>query len=99
MRKTGILHVTRTNEMAGKSISKLGLNGKFDTIHHSFNFIENDDILEGIQQFIGEQHPDMIVMVAGKNSFFDAVYHKSFTTKLALHSHIPLFTIHDLKQP
>lgn len=93
-----ILHVTKVGEMAGKSISKLGLNGTFDSVNHNYNFVDNEDVYEGIQEFIEQQHPDMLVMIAGKNSFFDRIFHKSLTTKVALHSHVPLLAIHDLKQ-
>jgi nucleotide-binding universal stress UspA family protein len=94
-----ILHVSHVGEFAAKSINHLGLNGSLNGVNHNFNFIDNDDVYEGIQQFIEDQHPDMLVMIAGKNSFFHRIFHKSLTTKVALHSHVPLLAIHDLKQP
>lgn len=67
----------------------------FDDVDHTVSFRKNDDITEGINQFVDKHQTDMLVMLPKKHSFFHRLFHESNTKKMAFHTHVPLLTIHD----
>ncbi|WP_165764615.1 universal stress protein [Flavobacterium cyanobacteriorum] len=62
-----------------------------------FYSIEGDDIEQSILNFIEANTIDMLVMRSHKRGFFESLFHKSLTKKMAYHSHIPLLIYHDNK--
>ncbi len=59
---------------------------------HSYYYQENDDVVEGITQFV-EQHSDMVAVYARKHGFLEKIFRKSVTNQLAFHSKKPLLAI------
>ncbi len=59
---------------------------------HSYYYEENDDVVEGITQFV-EQHSDMVAVYARKHGFLEKIFRKSVTNQLAFHSKKPLLAI------
>jgi len=64
--------------------------GKLD-----FVFVENYAIEDGIFEFINYNPTDMLTMITKKHSFFDKIFRKSISEELALHTAIPLLTLHE----
>lgn len=48
---------------------------------------------EGILQAIAEQRPDLLVLIARKHRFLEALFHKSVTAELLLHSPVPVLVL------
>lgn len=58
-------------------------------------FLNIDSTVEGIHAFEIQQKIDMLVMFKRKVGFFENLFHKSITKKIAIHTHIPLLVLHD----
>jgi hypothetical protein len=61
----------------------------------TFHEIQNDDILEGLDQFIASEKIDLMVMVARKKGFFESYTSRSLVKTAAFHTTVPLLTFHD----
>lgn len=61
----------------------------------SFHNISGNDIEQAIVNFVDEQQLDMVVMRAHKRGFFEGLFHKSLTKKMAYHTTVPLLIFHD----
>lgn len=93
-----ILHVTVQKEKTQtitQAVEGIKLNRYFEGTKHEFHFIENADVLSGIQAFIKENPIDMIVMVPRSHSFIGKLLNEPHSKQLAFHTHLPLLTIHE----
>lgn len=61
----------------------------------AFNNISGSDIEQAILNFVDEQQLDMVIMRAHKRGFFEGLFHKSLTKKMAYHTTVPLMIFHD----
>lgn len=61
----------------------------------NFHIISGTDIEQAIVNFADEQQLDMIVMRAHKRGFFEGLFHKSLTKKMAYHTTVPLLIFQD----
>ncbi|MXN93175.1 universal stress protein [Flavobacterium sp. Sd200] len=57
--------------------------------------IAGDHIEQTILDFIDNQHTDMLVMRTHRRSFFESLFHRSLTKKMAYHSKVPLLVFHE----
>ena len=58
----------------------------------------NDDILEGIDEYLADTKADMLAMFTHEVTFFEKLFGKSLTRQMAFHTSMPLLTIKKLKQ-
>ena len=60
-----------------------------------YHFIDHDDFTEGMNTFALEHQADIIITVPKKHGWFEGLFRRSHTKKLAFHSSIPLMVIHE----
>ena len=65
---------------------------KDENIEHHFNFSQEEDIALGINNFVEEKKMDLLAMMPQKHRWFDHLFHRSITRKIALHLKVPLLT-------
>lgn len=58
----------------------------------SFHVSKNDDIPKAIDDYIVDKKADILVMFTHKLGFFEKLFSRSVTRKLAFHSYIPMLT-------
>ncbi|MFN3343854.1 MAG: universal stress protein [Flavobacteriales bacterium] len=76
-----------------KSVAGIDLEHYFQSLSHLFFFPEGRDVIEGIDHFM-EKHPsDWLAFVHRKHGMFDRLFGKSFSKKMAYHTHIPLLVL------
>lgn len=66
------------------------LNQKIDVLK-----INEDDSLSAVQKFIHTHNIDCLVTINRKKSFFESLFHRSFSKQVALHTDTPLLVLHD----
>jgi nucleotide-binding universal stress UspA family protein len=71
------------------------LQTQFAGIRHSLYFSENKDVIEGIEAFNKEHQVDLVVMIPRQHSFFERIFTRSNTSKMAYHTHIPILALHE----
>jgi len=64
-------------------------------VNLDYVFVENYQIESGVFEFIRHNPTDMLTMITKKHSFFDKIFRKSISEELALHTGIPLLTLHE----
>jgi len=62
----------------------------------TYNYIDSEDIDEGIQNFIEQNNIDWLVVTPHKHGFIEGLFHKSRTKSIARHTHIPILALHEL---
>ncbi|NUY82327.1 universal stress protein [Flavobacterium sp. MAH-1] len=60
-----------------------------------FHIVENQDVEHSILDFIDNQDIDLLALLNHKRGFFEGLFHKSMTKKLAFHCSVPILAIHD----
>lgn len=92
-----IFNVVKSQLQAVSSISKavdgMKLAHALKDAEHSFHYSENEDIVEGINQFVLDNKIDLVVMVPHKHSPLHKLFNPSQTQKMAFHTRIPLLTL------
>lgn len=78
-----------------KAIEGVKLEQSLQDINHSYHCIENEDVVEGINDFVIKQQIDMVVMIPHKHSAFKNIFHRSQTKHMAFHTHVPMLSIHE----
>lgn len=69
---------------------------KLADIDHSYHFMESEDLVDGIKEFIDDKKPDMIAVIPHKYNILERLSHRSTTKKLAFQSTIPFLALPDL---
>jgi nucleotide-binding universal stress UspA family protein len=82
--------VTKENTMAENNLES-ALKGA----HHYYYYSDKDDLVEGINEFVKIKKADMIAIVPHKYSFFNNLFHKSVSKKMAFHTKLPLLALPD----
>lgn len=78
-----------------KLIAGDGIEHNLSGVKHSFHFVENKDLIEGINEFVNDVKADMVVFIPRKHRFLDAIFHEGNTKRMAFHTSIPLLTLHE----
>ncbi|MCF8257848.1 MAG: universal stress protein [Flavobacteriales bacterium] len=79
-----------------EAIAGLRMEHLLNGIPHDYLFLANSDKATAIESHANENGIDMVVTVPRRNNFFDAIFHRSVTRKLALHTKVPMLVMHDL---
>ncbi|MDZ7848288.1 MAG: universal stress protein [Owenweeksia sp.] len=70
--------------------------GALGDIPHSYHISgESDDVEGSILDFCEKQKADLVVAISKRYGFFQRLFHKSLTSKLAYHSKIPMLALHE----
>lgn len=59
----------------------------------SVHLSTNNDIIDGLSDYIDELKPDMLAMLSRKHSLFERLFQKSITNKLSFRTKIPLLVL------
>lgn len=79
-----------------EAVAGLKLDHILESTEHSFHFENSNDKAEAIENYLNTHSIDMLAVIPRKNNFFDAIFHRSVTRKLTLHTKVPLLAMHDL---
>lgn len=96
--KLHLLHVLDEGHTINveEAIAGIRLEHLLVDIEHDYAFLTNKDKALAIEQHVVNNAIDMLVTVPRRNNFFDAIFHRSVTRKLALHVKVPMLVMHDL---
>ncbi|MCO6496189.1 MAG: universal stress protein [Chitinophagaceae bacterium] len=95
-----VLNVQKKNSkltpemIAGKIATGL----QWEKYNHSFNIVENDDVGEGINNFLKTHPADLVGMVARKHGLLEGLFTRSNTKKMSKQSSVPLLIMHAPKE-
>ena len=94
--RTEILNIQKEDKTDERAIERFikKVNRAFEDVQHKFTFIGNNDIESAI--LTHSRKNDLIVVLSKSYSFFEGLFHKSISKKLAMHSENPLLIIKEL---
>jgi nucleotide-binding universal stress UspA family protein len=55
---------------------------------------EEDDVFAAINEYIDTHEIDMLVLAKHQRSFFDRIFHRSLSKRMAYHTKVPLLVLH-----
>ncbi|MEJ6980128.1 universal stress protein [Pedobacter sp. P351] len=71
------------------------LHRQWDDEKPEYHYIEHDDIADGIMQFALGHDIQLVITVPQTYHFFESLFHRSLTKKLAFHTTIPLLLLRE----
>lgn len=95
------LHILHVHDDGGvaydvDTIEESGwLQEMFYDIQPKYHLINNNNIEEGIEQFADDNKLDMLIVVPKKHGVLHNLFAKSHSKQLALHSHVPVLSVHE----
>ncbi len=97
--QVNVLHVPEKGESAEVSKNEMqsfmrSIESKIEYQNISYQLFDGDDTESALENYIESEATDMLVMSTHHRSFFDKIFGKSVTKRLALHTHIPLMAFH-----
>lgn len=93
-----LLHVNQNLEAVPSSsgaIEGVKLDHLLEGDNHSFNYSENEDVIDGLNQFANEKNADMVVMISREHSLIWNLFHETNTKKMAFHISIPFLSLRE----
>jgi hypothetical protein len=78
-----------------QAIAGVKLEHSLEGTEHSFHYTQHNDVVEGINHFVTENHIDMVVMIPRMHSVLRNIFHEPQTKRMAFHTHVPLLSLHE----
>ncbi|MEO6695612.1 MAG: universal stress protein [Ignavibacteria bacterium] len=93
-----LLHIIEgsdnTEEMNKQEFEKIKQNITYEKI--SLQLVKEENVLEGINEYINTNSPDVLAMAIRKRTLLDKIFNRSLTKKMAYHTKIPLLALHKI---
>lgn len=90
-----VLHVQ--NGSKAKSGTRDALQAALSNRVNEFTILQTDNVEEAIINEAKKESADLIAAIAKRYGFFEGLFHRSLTSKLAYHTTIPLLVLHEPK--
>ncbi|HTB07847.1 MAG TPA: universal stress protein [Bacteroidia bacterium] len=78
-----------------KAVAEVNLENSLGDMEHSMYYPSGDDLQEETNNFVEKNNVDMLVMIPHNYPFFQNLFHKSATKKMAFQTKVPLLSIHE----
>lgn len=65
----------------------------FDGLNHSWHTVTHSQVSVGIEEFIIQHNPDLLVMLPQQRQFFQQLWHPSQTRQMVFHTRVPLLAL------
>lgn len=62
-------------------------------VNHSFHFIGNENIRDGVNEFVSMTEGDIVAMMPKKHGVLEKLFKESTTKQMAFHSKVPVYTL------
>lgn len=95
------LHIVHVNTDKNKIISSEKIEGSewlrdlLADVQPEFHFLYNENVNEGVNAFVEKNKPDLLILIPKKHNLLENIIHRSQTKQTALHTNIPIVTIHE----
>jgi hypothetical protein len=71
------------------------LHTMLEELHPVYDYIEHQDVVEGIQQFTESKGFDLLITIPKKHKLLAGLFAKSHSRDLVFHAHIPIMCLHE----
>lgn len=80
-----------------QAIGGVILEGELEGTEHVYYFPENENLVDGINEFIERYNGDIVATIPHHYNFIETLFHKSVSKTIAFHTHLPILCIPDYK--
>lgn len=84
-------------EKAPADGSRKFYSSNLEGVNHEFTILKSGDIEKSISAEAEKEKANLITAIAKRYGFFEGLFHRSMTNKLAYHSRLPLLVLHEPK--
>jgi nucleotide-binding universal stress UspA family protein len=92
--KLDVVNVTEDTEPGSTAVfASISIENLLPEYNPQFFFITKDEVEEGVDQFIEENKPDLLVVIPKNYDLLSGIFHKSKSKPFILHPHIPVLAI------
>jgi hypothetical protein len=84
-----------TKPTISEAVAGIKLEKTIEELNHSFHYVKNEDIIEGLNEFALSNKIDLTVMIPRRHSLFTSIFKEPTTKRMAFHTHLPLLTLHE----
>jgi nucleotide-binding universal stress UspA family protein len=90
-----IIHVKSDSDRFFNADNNFFKKNKSKITYPNIKFIELEkgDVTQSINHYVEETHSDLLVMAKHNRNFFDRLFHRSLSKKMAFHTKIPLLVL------
>jgi nucleotide-binding universal stress UspA family protein len=92
------LFIVQEESHASNKIDRLkaaDFDNKFDSQYHPFHFRDNQNVEEGILDYIENKDFDLLVVVSHQRGFWEGLFHHSVSKSLVKHATLPILVLPD----
>lgn len=89
------LFVVHLSSQGNITVAPELLREKLQELHPNYCSIENENMVEGINQYLKAENIDWLVVIPKKYGFLENLFHKSRTKILAQGSNVPVLAFHN----
>jgi nucleotide-binding universal stress UspA family protein len=94
--KIDVLHVQ--GNLSGKAGSRSKFNEILGSALEEFTITQTSNIEQAINEEANKENADLVAVISKSYGFFEGLFHRSLSSKLAYHTHLPLLVLHEPKQ-
>jgi nucleotide-binding universal stress UspA family protein len=93
--KIYVVNVKHKKEQVSVEEAVVGerVEGELRDVEHVYFFSEKEDPVDGINEFVEDKQADMVAVIPHHYNFFERLFHKSVSKKMAFHTHVPLLAL------
>ena len=66
---------------------------KFDAKYHPFHIKDDEDVIDGILEYIEKRDFDLLTVVAHQRGFWEKLFHRSISKSLVKHAKMPILVL------
>ncbi|PJB13843.1 MAG: hypothetical protein CO118_11650 [Flavobacteriales bacterium CG_4_9_14_3_um_filter_32_8] len=92
------LYIVNGDEQANRKLQQLkaaNFDEKFDAQYHPFHIKNEEEVEDGILEFIDKKEVDLLVVVARQRGFWEKLFHKSISKALVKQAKLPILVLAD----
>lgn len=78
-----------------KAAAEVNLENSLGNMDHSLYFPSGDDLPEEVNEFVERNNVDILTVMPHNYTFISGLFHHSSAKKIALHTHVPILSIHE----
>jgi len=78
-----------------KAAAEVNLENALGDMEHALYFPSSDNLSEEVNRFVENNNVDLLTVMPHNYTFISRLFHHSLAKKIALHTHVPILSIHE----
>lgn len=88
-----IVHVIPEDRTSEDDLSGSGYDLLLGAIPHTYHSVSGDNVMVALHDLADQSDADMVVVLHRHRGIFEQLFHRSVSTRLAMHTHIPMLVL------